>query len=84
MNPDHHQQHGAASLRSLRKEREREGNGKKRGGEQEVAPGEEGAGGEVPGGGGGSGSARTDSMGPPVKRVRVTRRSAAEEELAKQ
>ncbi|CAI8015593.1 hypothetical protein GBAR_LOCUS9635 [Geodia barretti] len=83
VSPDHQQQ-GVASLRSLRKEREREreGNGKKRGGEAEVVPGEEGTGGEVTGGGGGS--ARTDSMGPPVKRVRVTRRTAAEEELAKQ
>ena len=78
MSPDHQQQ-GVASLRSLRKG---EGNGKKRGGEAEVVPGEESTGGEVTGGGGGS--ARTDSMGPPVKRVRVTRRTAAEEELAKQ
>lgn len=36
------------------------------------------------GGGGGGGSARTDTMGPPVKRVRVTRRSVAEEEQARQ
>ena len=68
---------GIQPLRSLRKE----GNGKKRGIEGEVgATGEEGTGGEV---GSGGGSARTDVMGPPVKRVRVTRRSAAEEEQAK-
>ena len=64
--------------RILRKEREREReDGKKREKEKE---GEEGLKDE----GGGGGSVRTDSMGPPVKRVRVTRRSVAEEEQARQ
>ena len=34
--------------------------------------------------GGSGGSARTDCMGPPTKRLRVTRRSVAEEEQARQ
>ena len=78
--------------RNQRKDKEREGVTKKRGTVGEK--GKVGGGGEegetegngcgtVEGSRGG-GSARTDSMGPPIKRVRVTRRSAAEEEHAKQ
>ena len=71
----------AQPLRSLR---QKEPAVKKRGvgGEGEGVLSDEGMVGDVESGGGGS--ARTDSMGPPVKRVRVTRRTAAEEEHAKQ
>ena len=65
--------------------------GKKRGSVAgEIRGRESGGGEEGEGDSGGSGlgegsggSARTDSMGPPVKRVRVTRRTAAEEEQGK-
>ena len=62
--------------RILRKERERE----REDGKKKEKEGEEGLKDE----GGGGGSVRTESMGPPVKRVRVTRRSVAEEEQARQ
>ena len=82
-NPDHHQQQQLTS-RTQPKEKDE---GKKRerlkeGGGDEALRDEGGRGGG--GGGGGGGSARTDSMGPPAKRVRVTRRSVAEEEQTRQ
>ena len=83
-NPDHHQQQQLTS-RTQPKEKDE---GKKRerlkeGGGDEALRDEGGRGGGG-GGGGGGGSARTDSMGPPAKRVRVTRRSVAEEEQTRQ
>ena len=69
--------------RNLRKEKEKErereeSKKREKGRDDEEVSRDEGN------GGGGGGSARTDSMGPPMKRVRVTRRSAAEEEQARQ
>ena len=77
--------------RNLRKEREKESREKEEAKKKEKirdlmeeVSKERGNGGVGGGGGGGGGSARTDTMGPPVKRVRVTRRSVAEEEQARQ
>lgn len=70
------QQANSESLRSLRKEKEKE---EKEEGKKKVKEKEEEDDLREEGGG----SARTDSMGPPVKRLRVTRRSVAEEEMTR-
>ena len=73
------QQASSDSLRSLRKEKEKEEKEKEEAGKKRAKEKEEEDDSREEGGG----SARTDSMGPPVKRLRVTRRSVAEEEMTR-